>query len=208
MAQAPEWVIAGVLVADALEALGVRYVFAGGVASIIHGEIRTTLDADLLADLRPEHVEPLVAALAPDFFVEAESIREAITGRRSFNVIHKETMFKVDVFIPRLRPFDRAQLEHRVERLVARNPDHSAWVASPEDTVLAKIEWFQMSGGTSERQWRDVLGVLKAREGLLDLDYLRRTAAMLGVQDLLELALAGAAPPEEPDESGRQSRLL
>jgi hypothetical protein len=198
MAQAPEWVIAGLLVAEALETLGVPYAFAGGVASIIHGEIRTTLDADLLADLQLEHVGPLAAALEQDFFVDAESIREAIVFRRSFNVIHKGSMFKVDVFIPKQRPFDRAQLARRVERLLARNPDRTAWVAAPEDTVLAKLEWYQLGNRVSEKQWRDILGVLKTRLDELDVAYMRRSAAGLGVGDLLEVALEEAAREEEP----------
>ncbi len=102
--------IAGILVTQALEGLGVPYTFTGGVASIIHGEIRTTLDVDLVADLKFEHVEPLAAMLEPNFFVDAESTREAILTRRSFNVVHRETMFKVNVFVafaPKQRAFDR-----------------------------------------------------------------------------------------------------
>jgi hypothetical protein len=189
MGTTPEWLAATLRVAEALDNLGVPYAIAGGVASIIHGELRTTLDADLVADLQPEHVEPLAQALEPSFFVDAESIREAIDSRSSCNVIHRDTMFKVDIFVAKRRLFDQAQLEHRVERLLARDPDQTAWVTSPEDTVLAKLEWYQMGERVSERQWRDVLGVLKTRLHELDLTYMRRMAAALGVQDLLERAL-------------------
>lgn len=204
----PEEISVTLLVTQALEDLGIAYVIAGGLASIIHGEIRTTLDADVLVDLKLEHVDRLAAALEPDFYLDAESIREAITSRRSFNVLHRDTMFKVDVFVPKTRPFDLAQFERRMLKIVAEAPDRRAWVASPEDTVLSKLEWYKLGAGVSEKQWRDVLGVLKTQAGSLDLAYMRRTADQLVVRDLLEMALEGASPPEEPEEPGDQARLL
>lgn len=196
------------LVTALLDNLGIPYVIAGGLASIIHGEVRTTLDVDLLADLRSEHVAPLAAALEPDFFVDAESIREAILSRRSFNAIHKATMFKVDVFVSKARPFDRAQLEHRTKEILTDDPAQSAWVASAEDTILAKLEWYEMGGRVSEKQWRDILGVVKTQGPALDVAYLRTMAPALGVQELLEYALVGAAAPGEPDAAGAQPRLF
>jgi hypothetical protein len=65
----------------------------------------------------------------------------------------------------------------------------SAKFASPEDTVLAKLEWYRMGGEVSDRQWRDIVGVLKTRAGELDLEYLRKGAAELHVNDLLERSL-------------------
>jgi hypothetical protein len=91
-------------VTDALETLGVPYVIGGSLASAVHGVVRATMDADLVADLRPEHTEPLARALGDAFYVDVEAIRDAIHRRSSFNVIHLETMFKVDIFVPR-RPF-------------------------------------------------------------------------------------------------------
>ncbi len=198
------------LVTAILENLGIVYLIAGGMASIIHGEVRTTLDVDLLADLRPEHAAPLAAALEPEFFVDPESIREAIANRRSFNVIHKDTMFKVDIFVVQPRPFDRAQLEHRTLEVLTDNPAQRAWVASPEDTVLAKLEWYEKGRRVSDKQWRDILGVIKTQAEQLDVVYLRSAAQALGVQELLEQALAGAEAPgnDEPAHPGDQPRLL
>jgi len=186
----PEPIAVTQQVVDALDQLGVPYVIGGSLASSLYGVVRTTLDADVVADLRPSHVEPLVVALSGAFYVDAQAIEDAITHRSSFNVIHLETMFKVDVFIPKRRPFDQAQLERRVLQVIATDPERTAYMASAEDTILAKLDWYRQGGQVSERQWRDVLGVLRVQGDSLDMDYLRRQAAALGVADLLEQSLA------------------
>jgi len=180
------------LVIEALEALDVPYLIGGSLASAVHGMARSTADADLVADLRPEHAEPLAQALSEAFYADVEAIGDAIRQRSSFNVIHLETMFKVDVFVHRQRPFDQAQFERRAAQVVASDPERTADVASAEDTVLTKLEWYRMGGGVSDRQWRDVLGVLEVQGERLDLTYLRRWAPALGVADLLEQALVQA----------------
>jgi hypothetical protein len=181
------------LVIQALEALNVPYLIGGSLASTVHGVVRTTVDTDLVADLRPEHAVPLVQALGHTFYADIDTIHDAIHQRSSFNLIHLETMFKVDVFVSKRRPYDRAQFERRQEQVVATDPEQTAYVASAEDTVLTKLEWYQSGGQVSERQWRDVLGVLEAQGDRLDLAYLRRWSAELGVADPLERALAEMA---------------
>jgi hypothetical protein len=180
------------LVVEALEALDVPYLIGGSLASAVHGVVRTTLDVDLVADLRPEHAARFVQTLGDAFYADLDVIHDAIRRRSSFNLIHLETMFKVDVFIPKQRPFDQVQLTRRAEHVVATDPERTAYVASAEDIVLAKLEWYRMGGKVSDRQWRDVLGVLKVQEGRLDLAYLRRWATELDVADLLERALSEA----------------
>ena len=140
----PEPVAVTLLVIEALEASDVLYLIGGSLASAVHGVARATVDTDLVADLRPEHAQPLAQALADAFYVDVESIQDAIRRHSSFNVIHLETMFKVDVFVRKQRPFDQAQFDRRVAQVIATEPERTAYVASAEDTVLAKLEWFRM----------------------------------------------------------------
>jgi len=193
----PEPIAVALLVIEALEALDVPYLIGGSLASAVHGVARATVDTDLVADLRLEHAEPLAQALSDAFYVDAESIRDAVRRRSSFNVIHLETMFKVDVFVRKQRPFDQAQFERRAAQVVATDPERTAYVTSPEDIVLVKLEWFRIGGEVSDRQWRDVLGVLKVQGERVDLMYLRRWAAALGVADLLEKVLTAAEHEEK-----------
>jgi hypothetical protein len=176
-------------VTGVLEALGVPYLIGGSLASTLYGMVRTTQDSDIVAELRLEHLQPFVTALQDEFYVDNEMIAEAIQRQTSFNIIHRETMFKVDVFIPRPRPFLQSQLSRAQKQTFSFETEISARFASPEDTILAKLEWYRLGGEVSERQWRDVLGVLKTRAGALDLDYLRKWASELRVNDLLERAL-------------------
>ncbi len=155
--------------------------------------MRSTLDVDIVADMHLEHIQPMVAALSKEFYADDEMMRDAIQHHSSFNLIHYETAFKVDVFTRKPRQFDQMQLERRRLSVITTDPEQSIYVTSPEDTILAKLEWYRMGGETSERQWRDVLGVLKTRAGELDLAYLRKWAKELKVDDLLERVLSESA---------------
>ncbi len=180
-------------IADAFDALDVRYHLGGSVASSAHGIARGSLDADVVAALEPEHVDALAARLAPAYYIPVDRLRSAVAARSSCNFIHLATMFKIDVFVSKGRPFDREAAARAREQAIDENPDAPRFpVASPEDTVLAKLEWFRLGGETSERQWWDIVGVLKVTRDA-DRAYLRHWAAALGVADLLERALADAA---------------
>ncbi|MCZ2113366.1 MAG: hypothetical protein LC131_05975 [Anaerolineae bacterium] len=180
------------LVTQTLENYDIRYAVGGSLASSLHGVMRSTLDVDIVADLLPEHIPLLVAALSEQFYADGEMMRNAIEREGSFNLIHYDTAFKVDIFISKERPFSRTQLERRELTAITADPDRTIYITTPEDTILAKLEWYRLGGEASDRQWRDILGVLKTRAGDLDLGYMRRWAAELEVEDLLERALREA----------------
>ena len=179
-------------VTQTLETLGVPYAIGGSLSSALHGVMRATMDVDLVADLQPEHAELLVRALGDAFYADMEMIRHAIRRHGSFNLIHLETMFKVDIFVAKPRAFDRSQLARRQLHGLGEEPEHQAYFTSAEDTVLVKLEWYRRGGEVSDRQWRDVLGVLKVQGDRLDRDYMQRMAVELKVSDLLKRALEEA----------------
>ena len=174
-----------------LEELDVRNFIAGSLASTFHGMIRTTQDSDLVAEFDPEHIKPFVNALDKDFYIDQEMIINAVTDHSSFNIIHRESFFKVYIFIPKLRSFEEEQFNRTKRQVLSQEPIIEAFVASAEDTLLAKLEWYRIGGEVSERQWRDVLGVIKVQAGVLDTNYLFQMAEKLDVRDLLEKALTG-----------------
>jgi hypothetical protein len=183
------------LITDLLEQLGVRYVIGGSHASSFHGVFRASVGADLVADLRLEHVIPLSVALGERFYRDQAAMRRAIELRRSFNMIHLDSMFKIDIFVPKGRPFDESQLARREAHRISSDPNRTAFFASAEDTRLAKLDGYRAGGEVSEQQWRDVLGILDVQSDKLDLLYLRSMAASLRANDLLERALSESSSP-------------
>jgi hypothetical protein len=174
----------------AFEAMGVPYFVAGSVASMAYGVMRTTLDVDVVADLRPEHAQPLAAALADAYYADAEMIADAVRERASFNVIHLETMFKVDVFVLKRDAYDQQAFARAVRRHLEDAPGGpEVSVEAPEDVVLNKLRWYDLGGRISERQWGDLIGVLRVNAEGLDHAYLQRWARSLGLADLLAQAL-------------------
>jgi type IV secretory pathway TrbF-like protein len=185
----PEPISVTILVTQVFEKLNIPYLIGGSIASTIYGMVRTTQDVDMVVDMQLQHIQPFINALRSDFFLDEEMISSSIREKSSFNIIHRTTMFKVDVFIQNKSPFQQSELTRARKQVILVDPEVSAYFASPEDTILAKLEWFRRGGEVSERQWRDVIGILKVSAGILDLEYLRKWAAELNVVDLLEKAL-------------------
>jgi hypothetical protein len=178
--------------AEAFDALGIRYYLGGSIASSMHGVARASLDADVVAGLAPDHVDALIDRLGAAYYIPEDRLRSAAIDRTSCNFIHLATMFKVDVFVSKGRPFDREVEARARPQPIDEGLSAAVFpVASPEDTVLAKLEWFRLGGERSERQWWDIVGVLKVTEHI-DRNYLRQWAEALDVANLLERAIADA----------------
>jgi hypothetical protein len=167
--------------------LGIEYLVGGSLASSLHGRPRTTQDVDLVATLAGRHVSELVRALEKEFYIDADMIHDAIRRRASFNIIHLETMLKVDVFV---FAGDELGTEEIRRRIAVELRGATVWFASPEDIVLQKLEWYRKGEGVSERQWRDALGVIEVQGERFDWSYARRWANEIGVLELLDRAAA------------------
>ncbi len=176
-------------VTELLEQIGTPYFLGGSLASSMLGEPRSTVDIDIAIVLRRADVPALLAALGPEFYVDEGAMRGAIERRSSFNAIHQPTIFKVDFFVLGVTHFDRAQLERRRLSPALEGSDRRVFVSSPEDLILRKLDWYRQADGVSDRQWRDVLGVLKVQAERLDLAHLRQWAAALALTELLDRAL-------------------
>ena len=177
------------LVTNLFEALQIRYVLVGSFASSLHGLYRATADIDILADIRSEHVEQLHTALQEAFYVDDIAMRRAIDRGGSFNAIHLESVFKVDVFVASRDEFAEEQLNRRLLRRLSADQSNEVYVATAEDTILAKLRWYRMGDESSNNQWKDILGILGLLGNELDKDYLGAWSERLGISYLLQRAM-------------------
>src|SRR6266851_91827 len=169
-------------VVQVLNELQIPYVVVGSFASSARGVPRATIDADIVAQIAPDQVEAIVERLlSSDFYVDDLAVRRAIAWKRAFNAIHRESMFKVDVYVSR-DEFTNKQLERKLSEKILPDSDAIVDIATSEDTVVAKLVWFRKGGDVSDRQWSDVLGVLKVQRNRLDYAYMQEWSARLGVR--------------------------
>ena len=176
----------GWLVLRQFEELGIEYMLVGSVASSLQGVARSTLDLDVLANIAPAQARELVSRLGDEFYISEAAVSEALRRSSMFNVIQFSSGFKVDIYILGNRPFE---LEEFRRRIPFHDGDRKLWVATPEDLILSKLDWFRAGGEVSERQWRDVLGLLQIHRPQLDSDYLERWSKTLKVDHLWQRAL-------------------
>jgi hypothetical protein len=176
---------------EAFEQLGITYYIGGSVSSSLHGMARQTQDVDVIADIGPNQVHALVQALQGDYYLGEQAWQAAIRHGQPYNVIHLNTMLKVDLIPLKRRAFTREEA-HRAQPHILEAGTRPVRIASAEDAILTKLEWFDMGGRSSGRQWNDILGIMRRQGTALDQGYLRQWADMLRVRDLLERALVDA----------------
>jgi hypothetical protein len=164
-----------------LDAAGVPFMIAGSFASAAHGLPRATQDLDLVIDPPgPDALDAFVRSLSPDeYYVDADAVRDALHRRSMFNVVDHASGWKVDFIIRKNRAFSRDEFARRMKFTLFDVPVH---MASPEDTIIAKLEWSKQSGG-SERQRRDIAGILATVGQELDRAYVERWVNSLDLLD-------------------------
>ena len=128
------------LVVDVFEQLDISYLISSSLASAVHGVVRATMDVDLFAEMRPEQIAPFTGALKGQFHVDELMIADAIAHQGSFNLVHLESIFKVDIFVRKDRPFDRSEFARRAAQPLSSESPRRAYIASAEDILLAKLE--------------------------------------------------------------------
>ncbi len=175
----------------AFDKLQIDYFVGGSVASANFGLPRQTNDVDLVADLTPQTARLLCGLLNNAFYADPEDAAAAVQARRAFNVIHLQSAYKFDIFPAGDNDYARSELS-RAQQIIPSLPGFESLqfrVCSPEDSILSKLVWYQRGGGVSDRQWRDILGVINVQRERLDKTYMNEWASRLGVDELLQLAM-------------------
>jgi len=178
---------AAVTLFQILDRLGIVYAVGGSLASSLHGVARATQDVDIVIDLHAGQIKELCDALAPCFYVDEGAAMEAVRRGRSFNLIHFEAGLKIDLFVASRHPLGSEQLTHRrlaATAMLGGEPIEVS-IISAEDILLAKLLWYREGGDVSERQWNDLLNLVRVQRERLDRDYLALQAKRLEVGDLL-----------------------
>lgn len=174
-----------------LDAARIGYMITGSVASSLQGEPRSTHDIDIVVVIKPEQVAAISKAFPPpEYYVDADAIQEAIQQKSSFNLIDMQSGYKVDFWLLTESEFDRSRFTRRIREKI---DDCFMAVSSPEDTILMKLNWAKLSGG-SEKQFTDAMRVFELQYARLDQIYLTSWATQLGVTDLWDRLLAESQP--------------
>lgn len=175
------------LIAEILETLEIPYLIGGSIASSLWGESRATLDLDLVADLKITQIDSFISKVQSSFCLSKNAIEEAIQYQSFFNLIHFDTNEKIDIFIVNQNPLAQEEMRRKC-LLTVDETGRSLYFASAEDIIIQKLIWYKKSNYISERQWRDILGVLKTQSTQLDFDYLNHWSNIEKLSDLLDKA--------------------
>ena len=159
-----------------LEQARIAYMLTGSMAMNYYAQPRMTRDIDLVVALTPQDTDTVVRLFTPDYYVSRDAVRSSIADESLFNLIHQESVIKVDCIIRKSTPYRRAEFERR-QRITIE--DFSIWITSKEDLIISKLWWAKDSH--SELQLRDVKNL--ADTGC-DRAYVARWTQELGLSNL------------------------
>lgn len=179
------------LVGAILDSFDVDWVLGGSAASSLLGEPRSTNDIDVALSLSEDRVPVIAEALSAEYLAPTAPLVAAAANHDSFNLLHTATGFKVDLFFLGDNPLDRWQLARRV--WVEAPTGERLWVTSAADLVLRKLWWFRLGGEVSDRQWRDILSILRVQRAQIDAESLRADATEVDLDGPLDRALVELA---------------
>jgi hypothetical protein len=179
------------LVASAIESVGGAYFIGGSVASSFQGEPRATNDIDIVLELPLGRIGALVGALGPSFEVDVDMLRDALLHGRTCNIFFLPLLTKVDLFAVGPSAFDQIEFARR-KPVAVRATGETLVLKTPEDTVVRKLLWYREGGEVSDKQWRDIVEVLRVSGPSMDHAYLGSWANRLGLSELLARAQADA----------------
>ena len=175
------------------EKLSIPYYVAGSVASSMYGLARATLDIDIVADVKHHNISQLRQFLEKEYYIDEDLIKEAIRDKSSFNLIHLDTAIKIDIFVFKGSSYERTAIERRIKNRLGENvQEPEIYFSSPEDVIIAKLQWYKKGRSISERQWFDVIGVIKVQSDFLNKKYLQNFAKRLSIFKSLKKAFEEA----------------
>ena len=188
MAEPEEYLVLKQLT-DALDDLEIDYAIGGSIASSLYGKVRFTQDVDINVAPFGEKAEQFYNILKDNFYISRDAMYQAISNRGSFNIIHLEFAFKIDIFLQKDDEFHRQLFLRRKKVKLDESIDQLFDIVSAEDIILLKLLWYKSAGCISQRQWSDVLGVLAIQDRSLDMKYMITSSEELGVGELLQKAM-------------------
>ncbi|NQV18615.1 MAG: hypothetical protein HQ534_08745 [Armatimonadetes bacterium] len=175
-------------VTSIFDSLNIPYFIGGSLASSLQGIPRATQDIDFIADINNTIIPKLIDAFKEEFYIDENMVEEAIEHKSSFNIIHLKTIYKADIFVPDNRAF-QDEMSRRVHYFIPDKINKEIFIASAEDIIIQKLRWFRLGGEVSEKQWNDVLGVVRVQFDKLDLNYLKTQSEKYDLTILLEKVL-------------------
>ena len=176
-------------VVAAFRAVGIQHYIGGSIASSFHGAARATMDVDVVCDLAEEQIAAFIKHFDRSFYISETAVRDAVRRKSCFNLIHLPTSFKIDIFVSRGRPFDTDAMRRACSQVLGDQRLVEVPIATAEDSIVSKLEWYRLSDETSERQWDDVSRLIKLLGDTADIAYLENAAKSLGISDLLRRLL-------------------